>query len=65
MMGVDVADEYVAVADAFGHDLEVMEGLSLAALAASWAPPEEKAALRDRFTREFADLRQELAPVAG
>jgi adenosine deaminase len=68
MMRFDVADEYVAVADAFGYDLDAMEGLSLAAVEASWASPEEKAALRDRFAREFAELREELGAertVAG
>jgi adenosine deaminase len=59
MMGFDIADEYVAVARAFGYSLEDMEAISLAGIEASWAPTEEKAALHARFRQEFADLRTE------
>ncbi|MEY2571084.1 MAG: adenine deaminase [Acidimicrobiaceae bacterium] len=66
MMGSDVADDYAAVHDAFGWDLETMEQLSLDGIEACWAPDDEKAALRQRFTAEHAVLRTEhgLAPRA-
>jgi adenosine deaminase len=57
MTGSDIADDYQAVADAFGWDLETMEQLSLDAIDASWAPDDEKAALRSRFALEFDRLR--------
>ncbi len=57
MMRFDLADEYVAVADAYGYDLDIMEDLSLASIAASWASAPEKAELRARFVAEFDDLR--------
>ena len=59
MTQVDIAEEYVIVAEAFGYDLEVMEGFSLAAVDASWAPDEDKVALRSRFLAEFDALRAE------
>ena len=59
MMVWDLADEYVAVADAFGYDFTTMEDLSLDAIAASWAPDDEQRALRERFLAEFAALRDE------
>ena len=59
MMRFDVADEYVAVARAYDYSLEDMEAISLAGIEASWAPEEEKRALRDRFTAEFDQLRVE------
>lgn len=57
MMQFDLADEYREVSEAFGYDLETMEELGLAAVDASWAPPEEKTALRARFLDEFDELR--------
>ena len=59
MMGTDVADDYQAVQEAFGWDLESMEQLGLDAIDASWAPEDEKSELRARFEREFATLRTE------
>ena len=59
MMSFDVADEYVAVAAAFGYSLEEMEAISLDGIEASWAPDDEKAALRSRFEAEFDQLRAE------
>lgn len=59
MMQFDLADEYVSVQSAFGYDLIDMEAISLAGVDASWAPADEKAAMRTRFLREFADLRAE------
>jgi adenosine deaminase len=57
MMQWDLADEYAAVADAFGYSLADLENLSLAAIEASWATPDEKRSLRARFLREFDELR--------
>ncbi len=57
MMLWDLADEYVAVAEAFDYDLETMEQLALDALDASWAQADEKAALRTRLLGEFDELR--------
>lgn len=64
MMRFDLADEYVAVADAFGYALEDMEAISLAGIDSCWAPEDEKEALRKRFHGEFDQLRSEhgLAP---
>jgi adenosine deaminase len=59
MMGSDVADDYAAVHEAFGFDLETMEQLSLDSVEACWAPDDEKAALRARFNGEFDELRSE------
>jgi adenosine deaminase len=64
MMRFDLADEYVAVASAYGWDLETMEQLSLDGITASWAPDAEKVRMRSRFLAEFAGLRRQygLAP---
>ena len=59
MMGSDVADDYAAVHEAFGWDLEAMEQLSLDGIEACWAPDDEKAALRARFAQEHTALRTE------
>jgi adenosine deaminase len=59
MMQSDVADDYAAVHEAFGWDLEAMEQLSLDGIEACFAPDDEKAALRTRFTREHDELRTE------
>jgi adenosine deaminase len=59
MMRFDVADEYVAVHEAFGYDLETMEQISLDGIEASFAPDDEKKALRARFVGEFDQLRAE------
>ena len=57
MMRFDIADEYVAVARAFGYSLEDMERISLDGIEASWATEDEKRALRARFLGEFDELR--------
>ena len=57
MMGTDISDDYRAVSESFGWDLETLEQLSLDAIDASWAPDDEKAALRARFATEFHQLR--------
>jgi len=59
MMQFDLADEYVAVAAAFGWSLDDLEQLSLDAVGASWAPADEQASLRARFLAEFDALRAE------
>ncbi len=65
MMRFDLADEYGAVARAFGYTLEEMEAISLDGITASWAPDSEKAEMRHRFETEFDQLRSEygLAPT--
>ncbi len=66
MMRFDIADEYVAVADAYGYSLEEMEQISLDGIEASWMADDDKAAMRARFLAEFDALRAEfeLAPRA-
>jgi adenosine deaminase len=59
MMGSDIRDDYESVHAAFGWSLEEMEQLSLDGIEASWAPEDEKAALRARFTAEHDALRAE------
>jgi adenosine deaminase len=59
MMGSTIADDYQAVFEAFGWDLETMEELTLDGIEASWAPDDEKAALRTRFDAELDGLRAE------
>ena len=59
MMRFDIADEYAAVAEAFGYSLEDMEAIALDGIEASWAPNDEKTALRRRFESEFDELRSE------
>jgi adenosine deaminase len=59
MMGTDLADEYLAVADGYGYDLDTMEAISLAGIDASWAPDDEKTTLRAQFVDEFDALRTE------
>ena len=59
MMRFDVADEYVAVAEALGYELEDMEAISLSGIDSCWAPQDEKRALRERFFGEFDALRAE------
>ena len=59
MMRFDIADEYAAVAAAYGYSLEDMESISLAGIDASFALDDEKRALRERFLREFDALRVE------
>lgn len=59
MMEFTIADEYVAVARGFGYSLEEMEAISLAGIDASFAPDDEKTALRTRFLAEFDALRSE------
>ena len=64
MMRFDIADEYVAVAAAYGYTLEQMEQISLDGIEASWMADADKAAMRGSFLTEFDALRAEfgLAP---
>jgi len=57
MMQFDLGDEYAAVQAGYGYDLRDMEAISLAGIDASWAPAEEKRALKARFVEEFDSLR--------
>ena len=57
MTGTTIADDYEAVAAAFGYDLTTMEDIALDAIGASWAPSDEQQALRTRFLAEFDQLR--------
>jgi adenosine deaminase len=56
MTSTTVADDYEQVADAFGYDLATMATIALDGIEASWAPDEEKRALRARFDLEIAAL---------
>ena len=57
MMGIDLADEYVAVQAAYGYDLAAMEDIALDGIEASWLDPSDKVALRARFLEELDVLR--------
>ncbi len=59
MMRFDLADEYPTVAEAFGYTLEQMEQISLDGIESSWAPDDEKQAMRASFAVEFDALRTE------
>ncbi|MCU1677169.1 MAG: Adenosine deaminase [Frankiales bacterium] len=59
MMRFDLADEYAAVSQAFGYDVDNMEAIALDGIESCWAPDDEKAALRKRFGDEFKALRGE------
>lgn len=59
MMRFDLADEYPAVARAFGYDLDAMEQISLDGIESSWASDDEKRSLRASFIEEFDVLRAE------
>lgn len=64
MMRFDIADEYAAVATAYGYGLEDMESISLAGIDACFAPDDEKRALRELFIQEFDSLRAEYGLAA-
>lgn len=63
MTETTINDDYAAVADAYGYDFATMASLATDAIAASWAPADEQAALHARFAVEIAPL-AELAGVA-
>jgi adenosine deaminase len=58
MTATSVADDYVAVSEAFGWTVPEMEQISLDGIEACWAPDDEKIALTHRFELEFNDLRR-------
>jgi adenosine deaminase len=64
MMGTTICDDYEAVTDRFDYDPTTIEDVALDAIDASWASPDEQAALRERFVGEMAALRKRhgLAP---
>jgi len=59
MLRYELGDEYATVASTFGFDLDVVEGICLDGVEASWADEVDKVALRAEFVAEFAALRQE------
>ena len=65
MMRFDVADEYVAVAHAFGYSLEDMEDISLAGIDACWAPDDEKQALRRSLRRRLRPAARRARPTTA
>jgi adenosine deaminase len=59
MMGTTICDDYEAVADAFGYDFDTMSDIAFDGIEASWAPDDEKAAMRARFSDELRELRHD------
>ena len=59
MMQTTICDDYEQIARGFGYDLDTMEDLALGAVDVSFAPPDERSALRARFTTEMDALRVE------
>lgn len=57
MFGIDLADEYRRVRDAFELSLDDLEDLSLAAVDACWAADQDRESLRRRFEMDCDDLR--------
>jgi adenosine deaminase len=63
--GTTIADDYEEIAHAFGYDMTTMAAISVDGIEASWAPEEEKLALRRRFEIEIAALMDEPSQVEG
>ena len=59
MMQTTICDDYEQIARGFGYDLDTMEDLALGAIDVSFAPADERSALRARFTTEMDALRVE------
>lgn len=59
MFGIDLADEYHNVAEAFGLSLVELEDLSLAGVEACWADDSTKSEMHREFLLEFERLRDE------
>ena len=59
LMGTTICDDYEAVADRFDYDPGTIEDIAVDAIEASWAPPDEQAALRKRFVAEMDALREQ------
>jgi len=63
MSATTIADDYQQIAEAFGYNFATMADIALDGIEASWAPPEEKRALRARFEAEIAALSAQLTTV--
>lgn len=61
MFGIDLADEYVNVRDAFGWSLADLEALAWSGIEACWADESTKAAMRAEFAAELDRLRADHA----
>ena len=59
MFGIDLADEFCIVRDAFGLDLDALEDLALASIDSSWVDPGSRYGARVRFVAEMDALRAE------
>jgi adenosine deaminase len=59
MFGIDLADEYTVVADAFGCSLDELEDFSLAAVDAAWIDDTTRRAMRSDFVTEMQRLRRD------
>jgi adenosine deaminase len=57
MFNTTLTAEYLVVADTFGFDVDIIEGLVLNALRAIFLPVQEKAAMEAQFASEFGRLR--------
>jgi adenosine deaminase len=59
MFGIDLADEFAAVAGAFGCTLEEMEDFALAGVDAAFVDDTTRRSLRTEFTRDMNALRRQ------
>lgn len=57
MFGIDLADEYANIRDAFGCSLDELESFCLAGIDASWSDDTTKQTYRQDFAAELARLR--------
>jgi adenosine deaminase len=66
LFDTDLTTEYLRLAETFGYSAEDLAGLALAAVRHSFAPPEEKRAMEQRFRAEIAEAaaRHLEAPLA-
>ncbi len=55
MMQFDLADEFAAMRDAFSYGLDDFEAITYTGIDASWAPDDEKQALRQRVAKAYKD----------
>lgn len=60
MFNTDLTGEYLALAEHCGFSLDELSELSLRAVGASFLPPDERAALEQRFSARMAALRAAL-----
>ena len=59
MFGIDLADEFCNVRDAFGLGLDALEDLALASVEASWIDADSRGTARIRFVADMDALRAE------